>query len=74
MDGMEREEEYKILFNGEKIYDFTSRAPVPIDHIHAFFAWKNNWVLEYYKAIIFNGENINEIYVLVKYRVGNWWL
>jgi hypothetical protein len=41
MDGMERDEDYKILLNGEKIYDFKSRAPVPIDHIHGFFTWKN---------------------------------
>jgi hypothetical protein len=60
MEGMEREEKYKILRNGVKIYDFTSRAPIPIDHIHSFFAWKNNWILEYYKTIIINGENINE--------------
>jgi hypothetical protein len=60
MDGMEREEEYKIFLKGDKIYDFKSRAPVPIDHIHSFFAWKNNWILEYYKTIIINGENINE--------------
>jgi len=63
MDGTEREEEYNILLNGEIIYDFTSRAPIPIDHIHGFFTWKNNWILEYYKEIIINGENINEKYV-----------
>jgi hypothetical protein len=62
MDGMERVEAYKILLNGEKIYDFTSRAPVPIDHIHGFFAWQNNWILEHYKTILFNGVNINETY------------
>jgi hypothetical protein len=62
MEGMEREEDYKVLLNGENIFEFSSRVPVPTDHIHGFFIWNNDWILEYYKAIIINGVNLNQIY------------
>jgi hypothetical protein len=60
MDGQEREEEYKILLDGEKVFEFSSRAPIPIDHIHGFFVWEGDWILEYYNTIIISGVNLNK--------------
>jgi hypothetical protein len=62
MVGYDREEDYHVTLNGEKIYQFTARGPVPIDLIHGFFIWTDDWILEYYNTILINGVNVNTKY------------